>query len=109
MQNIDIEDAEGKKLIKAIENWGEYLLIFDGGEVVVLAAQGGDCGDDPAVVEDDFFLSNWLRYADELIEHGVATQEQIAAINESKIQLKRKELEAKRLEVERLERELERQ
>ena len=109
MANITFKGAEGRKLVKVIDNWGEYLLIFEGGDVVVLAAQGGDCGDEPAVAEDDFFLDNWLRYADELIEHGVATQGQIAAINESKIQLKRKELEAKRLEVERLERELERQ
>ena len=106
MANIDLEVAEGKKLITSIENWGEYLLIFEGGEVVVLSAQGGDYDDDPAVVEDEFFLSNWLRYADLLIEHGVVTQEQVSADKEKKIESKRKELEAKRLEVERLEREL---
>ena len=108
MANIDFEDAEGRKLVKAIDNWGEYLLIFEGGDTVVLTAQEGSWhDDDPSVVEDSFDLGSWLHYADELIEHGVATEADVDAAKQVKVADKQKILEAKIAEVERLRREIE--
>ena len=110
MANINIEDAEDRKLIKAIvDNWGEYLLIFEGGDTVVLAAQQSCCDDEASVVEDSFHLGSWLRYADELIQHGVATEAEVDAAKQAKLTSKQKILEDKIAEVERLKREIERQ
>ena len=107
MAHIDLEDAEGRKLAKVIDHWGDWLLIFEGGDVVVLVAQSGDCGDDPSVVEGDFHLAAWLRYSDLLIEHGVASEEQVDTAKHGKLVAKKKLLEDKIAEVERLKREIE--
>ena len=107
MAHIDMEDAEGRKLAKVIDHWGDWLLIFEGGDVVVLVAQSGDCGDDPAVVKGDFFLPNWLPYDGELLRHGVVTQDELDKCRAKQKLRKERDLAEKIAEVERLKREIE--
>lgn len=105
---IDLDDAVGKKLIATFENWGDLLLVFEGPAVISLMAQEASWADDEATIEmDDFRLSNWMRFADELVKLGVVSQAEVDAVNNAKLEAKRKDLEAKKAEVKRLEQELE--
>lgn len=104
---IDLDDAVGKKLLATFENWGDLLLVFEGPEVVCLMAQQASWADDEATIEmDDFRLSTWIRFADDLVKFGVVTQAEVDGVNNAKLEAKRKDLEAMKAEVARLEREL---
>ena len=106
-KNIDLESAVDKKLIGLVDNWGEYILVFEDSEFVVLSAQGGDCDEDPCVIEDTFHLSCWMSRRDELVDLGVVSLEQVEQERKSQREKKERQLRDKKAEVERLERELE--